>query len=712
MAGTVKKTVNKIRNPNFSHGREGPRHWNFRRGGPGIRVERRPDGGVTVISDRSTSSGLWCQVLRCKPGEYYRVEAVLTCETSGASEKSGAVLQVEPLVNGRRAGDARRTPAIHASTQPATVRAYFQAPKNAAEVRISVGLVQAVGSVTLTEARFIHILEPEEQSHPLAIPAPGPGRTVPQTFDRVCVCAERGDPRPITALLRLALGDSRVTVLQPSDFRMPAGHGDAILLPDDTPPPGLRSLETLFTLAADRVVVISLPAFSKLTRNKLQVRRVEQLDDPIHAKVTYSNFATRGFALHDAFAFAWAGRRPGSFVQNHFRKTPAFKAFLHRHGFVTLLESVCNTDANSARAAGLFKRTFNGGLFVLDIEPTEAGPSTLGEPVPAVHLLLSILGKTTVGLGQYTVPVRTETALREMIRDMGTRFEGFVVQDEDVPVDQIETQLVTIGGEVQSYGLPLRPNPVVLIRSGLVSGDVESVYAVLTWLKHLVRPEPIRCPYTSALVGKFRIAWAPCPAGWEMREGWQRGGAPPAAPMDLELEDAGIAGLIDVVSVPNNQARVISARADGLFSRALAWLPTLFAKFAPPATLICSVPDAESFGERRTLDWRFLQHDLRLGVDANSFNEEIHRQVLEAGGSVLRIEVPGGDADFVAHSIFRTDVAAMLLEQVVGLFHGLIAVNRSAAAIPLDGFQPVLPGQAMILGTQDPAIHALAALAG
>ena len=44
------------------------------------------------------------------------------------------------------------------------------------------------------------------------------------------------------------------------------------------------------------------------------------------------------------------------------------------------------------RPVCLHKETKSGGLFVLDIEPAEAAPSTFGEPVLAMHLLLSMLG--------------------------------------------------------------------------------------------------------------------------------------------------------------------------------------------------------------------------------------------------------------------------------------------------------------------------------
>ena len=49
-----------------------------------------------------------------------------------------------------------------------------------------------------------------------------------------------------------------------------------------------------------------------------------------------------------------------------------------------------------------------------------------------------------------------------------------------------------------------------------------------------------------------------------------------------------------------------------------------------------------------------------------------------------------------------TDLLASLLEQVIGLHYGLIAVNRSLAPVQMDGLPPVAPGAALIVDRQDP----------
>ena len=67
--------------------------------------------------------------------------------------------------------------------------------------------------------------------------------------------------------------------------------------------------------------------------------------------------------------------------------------------------------------------------------------------------------------------------------------------------------------------------------------------------------------------------------------------------------------------------------------------------------------------------------------------------------------MPCDGASFTSHSIQRTDLAATLLEHVIGLTYGLIAVNRSKAPITLNGFSPVAPGDALVIDRLDPILQ-------
>jgi len=697
--------VNAIRNADFSLGRDSPRHWTWKGHGRTIRWLReesadRASAGVRIVSDDPHTGGMWSQVVACKPGEFYRVEAAARGDLAASAAGDGVVLRVQPLRKGRARGAMRTTLGLCGEFASTVIRTYFQAPSQSQTAEVSVGLVGSKGTVTIGTVRFVPILEPDEMSHPLAVPPPAWAQRQPQAAQSVAVCCDSADDRPLTKLLRLALGQKRVVALSPGSLDPARPHADVVLLPDPVPPEVIRSLEALCKLSSERIVVISLPAFARLSRGQTALRRIEQADDPIHAKVVLSNFATAGFALHDVFAYAGPGRTPGSFAQNQFRKTAKLAAFCKRHGFETLLVSVCEKDATSEQPICLYRPTGKGALFVLDLEPLEADVSTMGERALAMHLLLSILGHSRSGLGQYTVPVRTDTDFRALIREFGLRFEDVFVDEPDAPNEETHQQLVTLGGEDRSFGLPLRPSPMILVRTGLVSGDVEAVYGAWTWFKQLLRPAPFRCPYGDRLASQFRLAWVPSVAPWASGGRWKREGGE-VIPMELELDDARVAAVIDIVSHPEDRLRVSFAKRDEATDRMRRWLPRLFEAFGPAHHFLPAAKPGAYLGDRSRFDWRPAAQEPEVTVDAAGFDEGFHQQALAAGGNALRLEVPGFDADSMAHSIARTDLVATLLEQVMGMQFGLIAVNRGRAPVRIDGFAPVGVGEALIVERSD-----------
>jgi hypothetical protein len=719
----MSSSVNKIRNADLRDGREGPRGWVWSTTGKQIRWARgrsdRSDqsGRMTIKSGRATGEGWWSQTVACKPGTHYRVEATATCDLTaddpGAGARSvGLILAACPMVEDRPANGRRVTPTLLRASKPVAIRTFYRAPDDARQLKVSVGVVGAKGSAQIHHVRLIEIIEPEEKSHPMSIPLPACAVEVPRVARRVCVCSASGAERPITRRLAEYFGPANVSTMVPEALGPADTVGDALLLPDRTPPPSLRTLAALMKLATKQIVVVSLPAMASLTKTQLSVRRVEQNDDPIHAKATYANHATRGFALEDVLPYAWPGAAIGSFVQNQFRRGEGLKRFCQRHDFVTLLESVCDQDVTSDRPIALYKKTTGGGLYVLDIEPCEADPSTFGEPALALHLLLSVLGQSQHGLGQYTVPEDTEAEFRDAIREMDVRFAPFVVHDADLPTDEITEQLVTIGREDESFGQPLKPKPVILVRSGLTAGDVESVYGSLLWFKQLVRMEPHICPYAEALGSQFRLAWIPLAAPWVSRCGWQRPAASSATETTIALDHAQVALLVDVATCPTNEVGVVLPSHEGVYLRYAEWLPRLAAAFKPGQYFMPAVPDREPFYDRDSIAWRFIQHEIQIIVDPDAFAQQVHRDVLANGGQVVRIEVPGHDADFAAHSIQRTDLAATLLEQVIGLQYGLVAVNRQPTTVHFDRFPPVAPGQALAIDRRNPMLQADASQVG
>jgi len=713
----VSPRVNAIRNPGFSEGRAGPGGWVWSTSVKQSRWFRRPGdahgefGGMHVEIEQPSGDGFWSQTVVCKPKEYYRVEAVMRCALDGGDETTGFIIRLQPLVDDRAAGDPLITPGIHRTQGSFNVRAIFQAPDGVRRARISVGVNKARGSAVIHEVRFIRILEPDEVSHVMALPPPGHALSGAAIARQVHVCSATAAERTVTRILRTYLGEKNVSIGSPQTTpNLPALS--ALLLPDATPPSFVRSTTNLLKLASDRIVIISTSAFAALSNNVPSLRRIEQIDDPIHAKVVFADYFTRGFALHDVFSFAWEGRAGGSFVQHQFRKSTEFESFCKKLKLETFLASMCDKDVTSERPIGLFKLTKRGALFVLDIEPAECGASSRNEPVLAVHLLLSVLGRPVIGLGQFISPMTTETAFRGLMREMHDRFQHFTLHDEDVPTAEVTDQLVTIGGEDQSFGLPLKPKPVILVRSGLTCGDVESVYGAWLWFKQLIRMPPYTCPYVAQITSRYRLAWVPCVAAWAGQVGWRRSGTAPATEMDIDTEESELAAVIDIVSRPVNRVRVVVPSDHDQYARYAFWLPQVFESFSAGRQFALTVPDGATFSNRTDYAWRPVHHRLEVIANSEMLDDAFHKSAAQTGADIVRIEVPGCDLDFAAQSIHRTDVAATVLEHVIGLQHGLIAVNRQTEPAQLNGFSPVNAGEALIVDRHDPMLRESVSKAG
>lgn len=718
--------VNKIRNPDFSSGKSIPAGWTWKSHSTRCRWVRMPEGGVCIEAPGGSGSAGWSQPVVCRPGQFYRVEAEVLCDLTAADERSGFVVEVEPLataetrkkvkrggVSGPKwvpAGRPSVTPSVHRASQPVVVRAYYEVPDGVRRMLVRVGIADGAGWARILAVRVMHILEPDEVSHPLAIPPPPVSLPAGCTAGRVAVVT-RDTSRKLVRLLGAVVGERRVSATEAASFAWDRTDDKAVLFPDEVLPPSIGSLSALFAACRQRTVIVSLPAFAKLAGASLVLRHVEQPDDPMHAKVSFANEYTRGFALADVFPCAAQGRRPGTFAQNHFRNTPAQKAFFKKHGIVSMLLSMGAHDATSDRPLCLFRRFDSGALFVFDLNQVETPSSTGNESLMSMYFLLNLLGRHQTHLGQFASPFRREAGFRESIREMGRRFAPFVVHDEDVPVERVREQLVTIGRDESAFGPPSRTRPVILVRSGLVSGDMESIHGAWAWFKQLVRPEPHACGYADRLASRFRPAWVPCAAPWEWNDGFLRSGRLPESEIQVECEPGQIAALIDIVSLPVHRARVVLPGTEGDYRRYLHWLPMLWRGFPSGAAVTFAPPDGEGFCDRDRWSWREGVAVAPPAIKPDRFRGEVFESVVRAGGMVLRIEVPGWDSDFTCDSIRRTDVTATLLEHVVGLQYGLIAVNRRPVPVLFDGFPPVIPGKVLVVERDDPqlAVHSHAA---
>ncbi len=667
---------------------------------------------MAIFAEDQPATACWARSVAVKPGKTYRAEATVSFRPSSLAEGGGVCLSVRPLAEDSAGSAGETTPPVARSSSPVAIRAYYSVPEGVRRVEFSVGIVNARGRAIIHHVRLIEILDVEEYSNPMSTPPPSNACPPPIVVKKLAVVSQSAADRPITAILRRCYGERAVQAVLPPALSAKKIDADALLLPDSAPPPSIRSMAALEQLAENRVVIISLPAFAQLSKNALSLRRVAQSEDPIHARVMYGDFSTRGFALQDTFPFAWSGDEPCGFRQNHFRKTPALKAFCKKHNLITVLESVCDQDVTSDRPVCLSAVTAGGALFVMDIEPMEATPSTYSEPVPAVHLLLSMLGREQHGLGQYTVPCIDALKLRENIREMSGRLPAMELHEQDVPADQVTHQLVTVGGEDRGFGLPLAPRPVILLRSGLANGDIESVHAALQWFKQLVRAEPHGCPYLGALISKFRLAWSPLSAGWQRQTGFQRAHEVQTfdLPLDPTATDLGV--VIDVVTSRDGQARVIVPTLDGRYEQYARWLGPLSKAFPAGKYFTFAPEDETAPADRDRWAWRNVKPTIDVVADPARFEGLVHRKIMAGGADVVYVEVPGGDADFTTHSIRRLDIGATLLEQVIGLQLGLVAVNRRRASVRFNGFKSVGAGKALIVDRNDPMLQSGIARAG
>ncbi len=722
--------VNRIKNADFRKGRSQPAGWAWESSDKKITWEqvesaaKSAPAGVSIKSDHKESMGLWSQTVVVSPKQYYRVEAKVRCDLTAADEQSGLVLQIEPFEIPKKTARARKptpiahpvrtTPPLHRATESILVRTFFGAENQVRRLKLDVGVIRATGWAIIEEVRVIEIIEPDEESHIMATPPPVYSVPAPRIAKTVCICSETADQRELTRILGTCLGSRFVQTLQPKAANPDQVKADAIFLPDAKPPHFLRNLKNLLAFSEKRLVVISLPAFAKLAGDSVNLRRIDQADDPTFAKVLYANHITRGFALHDVFSFGEKGKGVFSFAQNQFKKSKQLSAFLDRHGFVTVLGSMCNKDATTGHPICLYRETPAGGLVVLDINAVEQPASTFAEPNLAMQLILNILGYQTTGLGQYVVPIPRGEKMRDFVREMNARLEEWVVHDEDVPIKDVTQQLVTLGREDQVFGLPIKPKPMILIRSGLQSGDVESVYSAFIWLKQLLGRNPHECPYAQALSASFRFGWLPFSAPWESRDGWARAHTPRnvVPSLDIDTEDGLAEALIDLISTSGNQVRVLFPAENRHFASFSRWLPDLISILHVGESFGIHPSEGNTASNRDSFAWRWSKPEVSVEIDPSAFENETYKQLGRTIKNLVRIEVPSHDADFVANSVQRTNLMATLLELVVGLTYGLIAVNRTTSTIQIDGFAPTPPGDALIVHRAELARSRRAAEAG
>lgn len=532
--------INLIKNPTFRLREGRPAAWRLEAAGAALVGPLKGLGGLgVVISKISQKPILLEQTLACEPEQWYRLEFVLSTDLERSD--AGGALQDDALADAglrilaeafdarRRSLVRRRTPPVSAEVvEKRTLRLFFATGVKAKRLRIGMSIQGVVGGMRLHEARLMPILEPEHDSHPFALPPPSHVQPAPLRPKRVeMLCDDAPWIRQASQWLPefdVHVHDEESASLGRALTSTGAGDrsrwtGRAIILQGARPPREVSDFKSLCSLAERNVVIVSLPIFARLAGAGIRVRTVRQWDDPIHARVTWNGYAIRGFALHDAFPFAWDEDRSGLFVQRHLLRGRALVEFCERHELRPMLTSLCDKEVTSDRVAALCRTWPRGALFIVDLDPLSAEPSSLSEVAFPVHLLRGMLGLQQQRLGQYVAAKLSESGLRNGLRVMATQYVGFDVEEADVPVEELTRQAVRVGGRALMGLADVRP--IIEIATDDRAGDLESFAGALFWIRELVRMPPHACPYRDELLSRFRIEWAPLAAGFHRETGWE-----------------------------------------------------------------------------------------------------------------------------------------------------------------------------------------------
>jgi len=677
----VIEELNRIRNSDFSTGQRRPRSWNWQSNGQ-VRwqwVSGSGNGqaaGMTLRCEDPRAFGGWQQRFRCKSEQYYRIEVLVTCDLqleSDAAGGAGLCIAVTLVDRDGESGETVALPPLHRAKK-SVVRGYFQTPKGSGHLSIRIGLRGATGTAVIHDVRVIEVLDPEMKSHPLAVPPPPYAQAPPRRVRSLRIVTDTVD-RELVSILRRRFGDSCVHACAYGDFRATGVGEDAVIFTSDTLPSGCRSMSALKKLAEKRIVIINPAALASVSRGKVAVRTITQIDDPLNARVVDSNFITQAFALHDMLPFAHAPDTSTTMRQRQFRRNGDYKAFREKHQLVEWLEAMTDAERTSEKPIALYSATTGGALIVMDVEPVESVVSTMDEPVAAVQLLLSALGASDHGAGQYVDPARTQRELRYQLVDLVARFDELRWHGDRPPRDLHQPALIHMGRELHTDGLRPKRRPVILLRTGLTGADIEGLYTVMLWLKHLLRPAPFVSPYAQALNSRCALMWLPLCAATSAWGGWQPSDATPMLP-EVEFAPGTIEGVIDLTTTRQHSVNVLTPTGDSFADTLADVLPAVAKSMITGRHFYHAVETGVASGDRQACTWRM--DDLRPVVSTSDhpFQTELHQRAQQAGAHLIRLELPTTGYVPSASSIWRSDWGATLLEQIVGLLLGFVAVNR------------------------------------
>jgi len=679
--------LNIIKNADFEQGQREPKRWTWRvdagraswafdqgRGGNG-------DRAIRVESADKNTSAAWVQRVRCKGDQYYRIEAVVRCELDGGGNGDGLRMTVRSVGRETPIDEPARRSGWRRTGDWDVWRDIYKTPEDAKQLDVEVRLEGVAGTAWIDEVRAIPIEEPELCSHVLGVPPPPYGYPAPRQVKTAAVVMPDHGRERLVNVVAGRLGQRNVKAVGPKDFDA-TSKMDAVILQGDDWGQSVPNLQQLLYRATSQMVIVSLGLLAKIVnrqqKNLLDVKRNTQDDDPIHAKVMYANFITRGFALEDVIPLRWEDGE--DYYQRYIRRSRDFKAFCKKHGFLTVLTSEGDTDAKSEHPAVLYRETSQaepgGGLVVMDLDALFGSYVSTDSANVTATILFNILGQTQTSIGQFVAPETKLDELKEIVKDAADRFPEMRLREgkgESEPKWRFD-----LGQSGESYGLA-RHRPTMLVRTGMQGDDIEGVYGALIWLKGLCRPEPYGCRYLKTLDSRHSIRWIPL----VRPELWAEHVSPADLLPDASPFDENVDMVLDVTRADNESIQLIVPN-EANYGHFQTILPKLYETMGQGRFLYYSPAPSAKRGERHTMDWRLNALTLEVVVDPNAFRGPFDRAALNANTRILRLRLPDG-ADFTSGTSLRlTELAASMIEWIIGLHLGLVVVNRDEAVQSLN----------------------------
>ncbi len=679
--------LNRIKNADFSEGQRKPRSWKWTSAGDDVDWRPMPKStnghlrGMELECTSVRSGGFWSQKFRCKKEQYYRVEVVVSCDCTNDDGSGGLVVQLLPT---DREGKTLK-PFAFESLQQAheyTLRGYFGADEDIASVEMQIGLRHTEGMARIHDVRVIPIIEPESRSHPAAIPPPPFAHQPPKPVRSVSIVTDQSD-RPIVELLSKRFGKNRVETQNAKRLQPNALEADAVLILDAKPPSKISSIKALDALAKDRIVIISTQCLEAISDGHLLTKLVKQIDDPFHARVVHSNYVTSAFALYDQLPFAGRSDHSSQMFQRQFRQNKVFKDFCKKHGYDVFLDSVTDSETSSEKPIALFKRTAGGAIVVMDIDAVEAVESSLHESVPAMNLLLSAMGVSQQTLGQFIAVSRSQSEYHSHLCDMVDRFPALAWPEERRPADPEQPAIITIGRDRETVGLPVVERPAIIVRSILNGCDVDAAYGMMLWVKSMLRPAPFVSPYANTLNRHFRVAWLPHGTQVQRWGGWAVDDDVKRHDIDAKFDKGALAAWIDLTTAPIHEVKVTVNNNKDIANR-LAPLPVMMDQLIAKRHFYRSPEFGADRSRIKDIRWHFDNLKTNVVTGDEDFDDPIHRSAKAASAALIRVELPESHTAPLCDSIWKTDWAALLMEQIFGLMMGMLVINRDAATMTFD----------------------------